>query len=51
MFLNGDLDILHLLAAGPLSVGYQCCEIPGWDLLAVKLVHGPAVTHRSPMAF
>lgn len=48
MFLNGDLDILHLLATGPLNVGYQCCEIPGWDPLAVKLVHWPRCYPQKP---
>lgn len=37
MLLNGDLDIPDLFAPGPLNVGYQCCEMPGWSLLAVKL--------------
>lgn len=51
MFLNGDLDILDLLAPGPLDVGCQCCEMPGWGLLAVKFAPGPVVTHGSLMAF
>lgn len=48
MFLNGDLDILDLLAPGPLDVGYQCCEMPGWGLLAVKLAPRPCCYPRKP---
>lgn len=46
MFLNGDLG--DLLAPGPLNVGYQCCEIPDWNLLVVKLVHWPCCHPPKP---